>query len=145
MELTALKSTNVAAAGFESGVLRVRYKDGAEYEYPDTSPQEHRSLMESDSPGRWMREFVSRRAGVVKVASNPGQKPEVSPDKFHTTQADGCCRTQLNNASLAGRLEKAESFTCPRCGIEFRPVWHGPIADWQAQCDVLIMPMPGRK
>lgn len=145
MELTPLKSTNIAAAGFENGVLRVRYKDGAEYEYPNTSEQEHRSLMESDSPGRWMREFVSRRAGVVKVPSNPAAKREVGSDKFHTTQADGCCRKQLNNASLSGALHKAESFTCPRCQTEFKPTWHGPIASWEPQCDVMILAMSGRR
>lgn len=60
-------------------------------------------------------------------------------DKFHTTQAEGCCKKHLNNASLTGKLDNAESFECPKCGALYLPKVFGPMMLWEYDAQIEIM------
>lgn len=127
MELIPVESSNIAAIGYESGTLHVRFKDGATYQYADVTEDQHVALMAAPSKGRWLKEF---RLGE-KVPTVKDSLTTQSPDKFHTTQAEGCCKLHLNNASVSGQLDRAESFVCPKCGTAYTPNWHGPLALWE--------------
>jgi hypothetical protein len=127
-------SSNVAAAGIDAGTMRVRFHDGSEYEYPNVTEAQFQAFLEAPSKGAWLQEFVTARSGKRVT-----KKPEIVSDKFHTTQAEGCCKKHLNNASLSGALDKAQRFECPKCGTEFLPKAHGPLTLWEGQCDVLLI------
>lgn len=71
MELIPVESSNIAAIGWESGLLRVRFKDGVEYEYPDVSDTAHAALMAAPSKGRWLREW---RTGKL-ISTGAPDKP----------------------------------------------------------------------
>lgn len=131
-----VQSSNVAAIGFDNGLMRVRFRDGAEYEYPDITEAQHADLMASPSKGKALNALITVRAGVVLKSH---RKPEVSAGgPIHVLQAEGCCAKHLNNASLAGSLDKLEPFTCPKCGTLYTPKAVGPLVNWDATVEVLI-------
>ena len=74
MLMQAVKSFNIDSIGYEDGTLKVRFRNGGEYEYPDTSEAEHADLMESASKGKWLNAFVAARSGVMQT-----RKPEALP------------------------------------------------------------------
>lgn len=71
MEMIAVESSNIAAVGCENGIVRVRFKNGAEYDYPGMTVEDHAALMAAPSKGRWLKEY---RNGQRR--SEPAAKPE---------------------------------------------------------------------
>ena len=136
MNMIPVESSNIAAIGFKDGLMRVRFRDGAEYDYPDITAKQHAELMLSPSKGKALNALILVRAGVVLKSS---KKPEVSAGgPIHVSQAEGCCAKHLNNASLAGAMDKLEPFECPKCGTLYTPRAVGPLVNWDAQVEVLI-------
>ncbi len=135
MEMVPVESSNIAAIGYDAGTLRVRFKDGAEYEYEGVTEAAHAALMAAPSKGRWLKEYRSGHR-LAEPAAN------AASDKFHTTQAEGCCKTQLKNASLFGKLDKllatGDPFECGKCGTVYQPKSFGPLTNWEAEVAVLI-------
>jgi hypothetical protein len=62
---------------------------------------------------------------------------------IHTSQAEGCCAKLINNASLTGALDKlleaGKPFECGKCGTAYEPKVHGPLVNWEAVCDVILI------
>ena len=136
MEMKPVDSSNIAAIGWEVDKLCVRFKDGAEYEYPGVTEKQYADLMAAPSKGRALNGLIALRAGVTLKSA---KKPEPSAGgPIHTSQAEGCCRKHINNASLSGKLDKLEPWECPKCGTIYAPKAHGPLISWEAQADVLV-------
>ncbi len=72
------------------------------------------------------------------IEKEPEPVPIQPSKQMHTVATDGCCARPLKNAAEQGILDHVPSFTCPRCGTEYRPIEHGPVKNWVAQCDVMI-------
>ena len=70
MELTAVESSNIAAIGYEAGILRVRFRDGAEYDYAGVTQAQHLAFLAAESKGRWLNEFIVLRSGR-RISSAP--------------------------------------------------------------------------
>lgn len=145
MEMKPVDSSNIAAIGREEDKLCVRFKDGAEYEYPGVTEKQYADLMAASSKGRALNHLIARLAGATLTSSGPlRQTPDqASARPIHMSQAEGCCRKLINNASLSGALDKllaeGKTFECGKCGTEYRPQAHGPLILWEAVCDVLIL------
>jgi hypothetical protein len=131
-----VESSNVAAIGWEADTLRVRFRDGKEYEYPGVTQQQFENLMASQSKGRALQGLIALKAGVTLKSSKPPVIGEGGP--IHTSQADGCCAKRINKASLAGILDNLQPWECPACGTLYHPRAHGPLVNWEAAPDVLV-------
>jgi KTSC domain len=144
MEMKPVNSSNVAAIGYENETLSVRFKDGAEYEYPGVSQRQYDDLMSAPSKGRALNGLIAVRAGVTLKSKQPlAQTPEQATARpIHTSQAEGCCAKLINNDSLSGALDKlavsGTVWSCPKCGTEYQPKIFGPLVNWEAQADVLV-------
>jgi hypothetical protein len=157
MNYEFVESSNIGKIGFESGVIGVIFKDGAEYQYPNSTAADFAEFRAAKSKGRWLNSFIVKRAGGVRtgdggqLASTGAAIPAdiagcgaasgatIKQDEAaHITMADGCCRVQLGNASLSGLLDRADSFDCGTCGTNYKPRFNGPLVVWEAQADVLI-------
>jgi len=134
-----VQSSNIATIGYECPVMTVEYRDGSRYQYR-TDAGTHAVLMASGSKGIELAALLKSGAiapGVKLNGKIPGAVagascgPSPTSDRINVTQAEGCCHKHLSNASLAGALDHAESFQCPRCGTEYRPTMHGLLANWE--------------
>lgn len=47
-------------------------------------------------------------------------------------EPDPCCKARFERDARQGLLDKAVTWTCPRCGIEYRPTMVGEIRTWVA-------------
>ena len=54
-----------------------------------------------------------------------------------TYQDDSCCSKRLAKALLAA-TEPLTEWTCPRCGVEYRPRVVGDLRHWEAICPVVV-------
>ena len=74
MDMKPVESSNIAAIGYESETLRVRFKDGKEYEYSCVTSEQHAELMAAESKGRWLSQF--RRGKTVATHQESLQVPD---------------------------------------------------------------------
>jgi len=56
---------------------------------------------------------------------------------LNTAQADDCCKPLR-----AKNLATLESWTCKRCGCEWRPVMVGPVRHWVPVESALVFQLP---
>lgn len=153
MEMMPVESSNIQAIGFDSGSLRVRFRDGSEYDYADVTQGQHAAFLDAPSKGKWLNEFVIGRSGrktQPTIALREPRKParrdmfhgsmdeQAESTIIHSTQAEGCCGVALNAGALSGKLDNAESFTCPKCGAEYKPKAFGPLVSWEYQIDAVV-------
>ncbi|HZL56786.1 MAG TPA: KTSC domain-containing protein [Bryobacteraceae bacterium] len=136
MTMDPVQSSNVAEIGWESDKLTVRFRDGAEYEYPGVTERQYKDLMAAPSKGRALNGLIALRAGVTLKSA---KKPEVAAGgPIHTSQAEGCCARRLNKASLSGKLDSLTPFECPKCGTVYSPKACGPLVNWEASADIIV-------
>lgn len=139
MTMTAVESSNIAAIGYESGLMRVAFKNGNEYEYPGVTEEQHAAVMAANSKGKAINALVDERAGVVALKRTGKDSLQVAEGgPIHSTQAEGCCAKYLDAASLSGALDTLGPFECPKCGTQYLPKPHGPLMFWEATVDVLV-------
>lgn len=53
---------------------------------------------------------------------------------------DNCCSRRFHEAARKGTLDAAETWTCPKCGVEYRPTLvDGVIRHWTAHvhCELI--------
>ena len=50
MDMTPVKSSNIAAVGHEGDTLHVQFKNGKTYAYEGVSADKHQALMTAESP-----------------------------------------------------------------------------------------------
>ena len=117
----------------------VEFRDGSRYQYR-TDAGTHSVLMASGSKGSELAALLKNGSIAPGVKLNgpvPGPKTGVAlakgptSDRINVSQADGCCGVAINDASFAGKLDTAESFTCNKCGTEYRPTMFGMLAHWE--------------
>jgi hypothetical protein len=60
MEMTPVESEAIAAVGHDphSRILRIRFKSGLTYEYPDVSMEAHQAFVGADSIGRHFHKHI---------------------------------------------------------------------------------------
>lgn len=65
VEMTPLHSSHVVAAGFDrdSGTLVVEFKGGKHYSWAGVTEDEFDKLVESESPGKYLRYELQARYG----------------------------------------------------------------------------------
>jgi len=135
MEMVPVQSSNVAAIGFEAGLMRVQFLDGAVYEYQATE-QEHADLMAAKSKGSHLAKFRKRGTRVDKPTSKPER---VWSRQMQTHDADECCGPKLSAALLAGLLDEETEWTHEECGVTWRAQVQGPVRHWQPVCPIQIL------
>lgn len=62
MEMRSVESSNVRAVGYdaETRTLRVEYKGGGVYEYPNVEPSLYADLLAAESVGKFCHQHVKR-------------------------------------------------------------------------------------
>ena len=139
MEMIPVESSNIASIGYENEVLRVRFRDGAEYDYDSVTPARHAELMASDSKGKWLNEFIFKRSGQKIKREMLAREPDAAKQgPTHTSRAEGCCIREINKASLSGVLDKMQPWECPKCGTRYEAKAFGSLVYWEAQADILV-------
>lgn len=159
--ITIDNSSNVAAIGHEPSVnlLRVQYRDGRTYDFEDVSPDKYASLVAAPSKGRWLAANVKNGMELlaeiefedsilplelqvgIDLASPEGDKsvttivplpdlrePEPRPT-LNTFEPDDCCGPRLSKVS---DLNAINTWTCSKCGEEWRPDLIDGIRHWSA-------------
>jgi len=60
MDMQPVESSNIQEVGYdpETLTLRVRFKSGSTYDYPNVPPETHQEFMRADSPGRHHAQFI---------------------------------------------------------------------------------------
>lgn len=58
MNMTAVVSENIASVGWEADKLRVRFHDGAEWEYENVSRELYDGLLNAGSKNAYFREHI---------------------------------------------------------------------------------------
>jgi hypothetical protein len=132
VELTPVDSSNVAAIGYyaELRLLRVLFRDGALYDYPDTAPDLYAALMEAESKGRFIRQL---RNGVRHAVTAPDTARPVpaAHRELDSYEPDDCCDGPLIHALRSGALATATAWACPKCGCEWKPRQVGAVRHWR--------------
>jgi hypothetical protein len=157
MELIPVDSSNVRSIGYaaEYRLLRVVFRDDSQYDYPDVSSEMHTALMGSESKGRFIRDHLAKRGfrcGVAPFVRNgdAGATPKTASadplyGRLQTYEPDDCC--PIAKAIESGRLDDQDSWTCPKCGIEWRAGYgvefrdetgHQPIKHWSPKPVIVI-------
>jgi hypothetical protein len=115
MQMQPVRSSNIAAVGYENGTLAVRFHNGSEYEYPGTSESDHADFLGSESKGRWLNQFVALRSGVTRTKTSNVQpvKKEANAVKAEQSNssaafAGGVMRSQIS------RTTRTATFRVPR-------------------------------
>ncbi len=67
MEMKPVKSSNIIAAGYENGVMRVRFSNGTEYDYETVSPTTFTEFMVADSQGKFFHKNIKGKFTSTKV------------------------------------------------------------------------------
>ena len=67
MKLTAVKSSNVHSIGYDepTTTLRVKYRNGAIYDFRNVTPLQHLDLMKAKSKGGHMAQ-ITKKCGIGK-------------------------------------------------------------------------------
>lgn len=67
MTLTAVRSSNVKAVGYDAAAraVTVLFLNGSAYRYAGVGADHHALLAQAPSPGRWVREFLVRNPAVT--------------------------------------------------------------------------------
>ena len=58
MIMIPLKSSNIAAAGYENNVLRVQFSNGTQYDYKGVSSEVFNSFIEAKSQGKFFHKNI---------------------------------------------------------------------------------------
>jgi hypothetical protein len=67
VDMTPVKSSNVAAVGFDhaGSRLHVKFKNGGEYVYHGIEPAQHAELLKADSIGSHLHRVIKAKAASV--------------------------------------------------------------------------------
>lgn len=72
----------------------------------------------------------------MSVESELARLADLTRSTLQTYEPDPCCGRALARALES--LAAAASWTCPRCGCEWKPTESGGVRHWIPQVDVLI-------
>jgi hypothetical protein len=121
MKFATLVSSVVDRAGYEPAEKRLSIilHNGQTYDICPCSAEEYAAFMAAPSQGvHWFRYFSAR----ALATGGPVKLREPAQSTKHTWDEDAsCCGKAIAKAALAGKLNTAESWTCPSCGNEWKP------------------------
>ena len=78
----AVTSSAVRAVRYDSarGELDVRFEDGAEYRYVEVSRSKFRSLLQADSIGGFVNQYIKPYHSTWKISDFPDRKSRTGKD-----------------------------------------------------------------
>lgn len=140
--MTPVKSTNIEAAEYRDGRIRVQYKDGTIYAQ-HCSVDLFGEFMASDSKGAFARTRLTllTRDGFQAIQLREPvavARPAVAP-VTNMLDEDECCAPRLVKALNGGHA--AEEWACPRCGTEWRGVMQteASVRRWSPQSAIQVI------
>lgn len=128
--MVPVESSHVDSVGYDPDrkLLRIFYRDGASYDHEDITPEFHAALMAAPSKGGFLTRHLK---GGVRHDGLRIKEPAPSSPHLNTFEHDPCCDANLVIAARAGKLADVESWTCPKCGCEWRCRVVGNIRHWE--------------
>lgn len=74
--------------------------------------------------------------------SHMGREPKLERGMMQTIEFDKCCTRTFAKEARTGSLDDATEWTCPKCGVEYKPtVINGAVRHWVAQVySILVRP-----
>lgn len=121
MELVAVKSSFIDSVGYHDGILRVVFKGGGWADFPAT-PEQHAGLMAAESKGSYFHKHWK----MGRKEPDPPGGP-----RLNSTEEDACCSRRLQRVLCSGALRDKDSWTCPACGVEWKPRMVETIRHWE--------------
>ena len=67
MKMIPIKSSNIKAAGYENGTLRIQFSNGSLYDYHEATAQLYNDFMEAESQGRFFHQKIKSKLTSTKV------------------------------------------------------------------------------
>ena len=67
MVMKSVESSNIGAVGFEGGTLRVKFKNGSEYEYKSVPEEYYEAMMKAKSAGSFLTQNIKGRFRFTKI------------------------------------------------------------------------------
>lgn len=70
MKLEPVTSSQIEAIGYDAATqtLRVKFKNGGEYDYAGVSPDKHATMIKAESVGKFLGQHIKGRHAYKKVA-----------------------------------------------------------------------------
>ncbi len=74
--------------------------------------------------------------------SHMGREQKPQRGFLQTIEEGRCCTPAFQKAAQNGALDEAMDWTCPKCGVEYKPtVINGAVRHWTAQVySILVRP-----
>ena len=66
-EMTPVRSSNVAAVGYEDGTLYVEFHSGATYAYEGVGEAAYQDLLTDPSPGSYLNRHIKARYSARRI------------------------------------------------------------------------------
>jgi hypothetical protein len=79
---------------------------------------------------------ISDLEAATSHFSNTNEGPKSVLNSF---EPDDCCGKHISKASRAGVLEAVTTWTCERCGTDWKPTTMGNIRHWKPESDIAIL------
>lgn len=75
-----------------------------------------------------------RRAKEATLPSQPKSDPKI----LQFQPFDACCSGPFRKAAVAGRMDKADDWTCPKCGALWKATVEDGVRKWAAQPAAMV-------
>ena len=72
-----------------------------------------------------------------REATLPSQ-PKSDPKILHFQPFDQCCSAPFRKAAVAGRMDKADDWSCPKCGSLWKVTVEDGVRKWAAQPAAMV-------
>lgn len=72
MQMIPIKSSNIKAAGYEFGILRIRFGNDTEYDYRGVGVETFNEFMEAKSQGKFFHKNIKSQHAGKKVEKETG-------------------------------------------------------------------------
>ena len=147
MELTPVKSSNIAGAEYLAGdqVMLIRYHDGALYARLHVMAAQYIGFQAAPSKGAFVAAMPNRAVLISRKETLPIEtKAErgavegqaAAPLNVLDEEADPCCRKHFAKTRITPSVEVV---SCPECGTEFVSEMVGPVRHWQIRPWVAVV------
>lgn len=67
MIMQPVSSSNIAAIGYENGILHIRFNSGGLYEYSDVPESVYRGLMSASSHGQYFHAYIKNNYACRRI------------------------------------------------------------------------------
>ena len=72
MLMQKITSSNITAAGYDNGTMRVQFSNGTQYDYKGVSPQMFDGFVTATSQGRFFHKLIKPKFTGTKVIKETG-------------------------------------------------------------------------